>query len=87
MKKFLWIWASLLLIGMMPAHAKQTLTLEDIANGKYRSERMRGITPMADGESYLQMNPERTKIIKYSFKTGEAIETIFDVATARECHF
>ena len=42
---------------------------------------------MADGESYLQMNPERTQIIKYSFKTGEAIETVFDVATARECNF
>ena len=87
MKKILWIWASLLFAWTMPAKAGNALTLEDIANGKYRSERMRGLTPMADGESYLQMNPERTKIIKYSFKTGEAIETVFDVATARECHF
>lgn len=69
------------------AHSDKELTLKDITSGVYRSQTMRGLTPMADGESYLQINPERTKIIKYSFKTGKKIATVFDVATARECKF
>ena len=33
------------------------------------------------------MNGEGTQIIKYSFKTGEKVEVVFDVNTARECDF
>ena len=42
---------------------------------------------MPDGEHYTQMNDEGTQITKYSFKTGEPVEVIFDVAKARECDF
>ena len=34
-----------------------------------------------------RMNGEGTQIIKYSFKTGEKVEVVFDVNTARECDF
>ena len=33
------------------------------------------------------MNADGTQIIKYSFKTGEKVEVIFDVNQARECDF
>jgi dipeptidyl-peptidase-4 len=42
---------------------------------------------MADGEHYTQMNTEGTQIIKYSFRTGQQVEVVFDVAKARECTF
>ena len=38
-------------------------------------------------ENITQMNDDGTQIIKYSFKTGEKVEVIFDVKTARECDF
>ena len=33
------------------------------------------------------MNATGTQVIKYSFKTGEQVEVLFDAATARECKF
>lgn len=67
------------------AQGSKPLNLKEITSGKFRTEGIRGVTPMADGEHYTQMNSEGTQIIKYAFKTGEAVETIFDVTTAREC--
>jgi dipeptidyl-peptidase-4 len=43
--------------------------------------------PMPDGEHYTAMNTDRTKIIKYSYRTGAAVDTLFDVKNARECTF
>lgn len=87
MKRNLILFAAFILALSAIAQSNKELTLKDITSGVYRSQGMRGLTPMADGESYLQMNQEQTKIIKYSFKTGKEIETVFDVTTARECKF
>lgn len=67
------------------ADAQNRLTIEDINNGSYAPKGIRNITPMLDGEHYTQMSADRTKIIKYSFRTGKEVETVFDVNTAREC--
>lgn len=87
MKRNLLLLAMVICTFSVFAQGSKELTLKDITSGEYRSEGMRGLTPMADGETYLQMNQERTKIIKYSFKNGKEIETIFDVTTARDCKF
>ena len=42
---------------------------------------------MPDGEHYTQRNAEGTQIVKYSFRTGEPVEVVFDVTKARECPF
>ena len=69
------------------AQGKQALELKDVTSGSFRTENISGVIPMPDGEHYTQMNPERTQIIKYSFRTGEPVEVLFDVAKARECNF
>lgn len=69
------------------AQNKKPLDLKAVVSGEFRPESIHGIVPMADGEHYTQMNPEGTKITKYSFKTGEAVETLFDVETARDASF
>lgn len=66
------------------AAGKRSLDLKEIVSGKFRPESVRGIVSMADGEHYTQLNPGHTKIIKYSFKTGGEVETVFDAETARE---
>ncbi len=71
------------LLGM--AQGKQPFNLKDITSGTYRAENITGVIPTPDGEYYTQRNAEGTQIIKYSFKTGEQVEVMFDVATAREC--
>lgn len=66
---------------------QKTLELKDVISGQFSPENIQGVTPMPDGEHYAQMNAERTQIIKYSFRTGEKVEVLFDVSLARECDF
>lgn len=69
------------------AQSAKNLDLKEIVNGKFRTETLQGVISMADGEYYTRMNEEGTKIIKYSFRTGQEAAVVFDVATARECNF
>lgn len=70
------------------AQGGKALELQDVISGKFYPENIYGVIPIpGDGEHYSQMNAEGTQIIKYSFKTGKAVEVLFDAATARECPF
>ncbi|NDV58940.1 S9 family peptidase [Bacteroides sp. 519] len=73
--------------GLALSAQGKPLNLKEITSGKFRAEGIRGVTPMADGEHYTQMSSNSTQIIKYSFKTGEAVATLFDVSTARDVDF
>ena len=64
----------------------QQVTLQEVATGAYRTEGIYGIKPMLDGEHYTRISADRKKIVKYSFKTGQEVGTIFDVSTARDCN-
>ncbi|MCD7899834.1 MAG: S9 family peptidase [Bacteroides sp.] len=76
----------LLSLNLFP-QGNKSLNLREIVSGSFQSENIRNVIPMADGEHYTQMNAEGTQIIKYSFKTGEPVQTIFDVSTARDIDF
>jgi len=65
----------------------QQFTVNDIAHATYRAKGIRGVKPCSDGESYTQMSDDSKRIVKYSFRTGKELETVFDVGTARECRF
>lgn len=65
----------------------QHYTLQDILGGKFAA---RGIKPMessADGMHYYQANFENTAVIKFSYATGKAVDTLFNTRKARECTF
>ena len=63
----------------------QQVTLKEVAISAYRTEGIYGIKPMLDGEHYTQISRDGKKIVKYSFKTGKEVGTVFDVETARDC--
>lgn len=69
------------------AQGGKALGLKEINSGKFSPENIYGVVPMPDGEHYTQRNAEGTQIVKYSFRTGEPVEVVFDVAKARECPF
>ena len=70
------------------AQGGKALDLKEIVSGQFTPENIYGVIPIpGDGEHYSQMNAGRTQIIKYSFKTGKAVEVLFDATTARECPF
>ena len=65
----------------------QMFTMNDVANITYRAEGIRGIKPCLDGETYTQMSSDYKRSVKFSFKTGKEVGTVFDVTTARDCNF
>lgn len=75
----------LLAIFVTGIQAQQKVTLRDIAQGTYRTQGISGLKPMLDGEHYTQISSDHKRIVKYSFKTGEEVGTLFDVTTARDC--
>jgi dipeptidyl-peptidase-4 len=65
----------------------QHYTLQDILGGKFAA---RGVKPMessADGMHYYQTDAENTAVIKFSYATGKAVDTLFSTRKARECTF
>jgi dipeptidyl-peptidase-4 len=84
MKKISFLLIAIMTTFMMFA---QTLTLQDIVEGKYRPKGVQSVVSSADGEYYFQANTQKSKIIKYAYKTGLAVDTIFDSEKARDCNF
>lgn len=80
MKKLFVLFYALMCLVSLQA---QKVTLQDVANGTYRAQSIQGLKPMLDGEHYTQISKDHKRIVKYSFKTGKEVATIFDVATAR----
>ena len=78
-KLFVFFYALMCLVTLQA----QKVTLQDVANGTYRAQSIQGLKPMLDGEHYTQISKDHKRIVKYSFKTGKEVATIFDVATAR----
>lgn len=77
------LFAFICLLTLVLGVQAQKVTLQDVANGTYRAQSIHGLKPMLDGEHYTQISPDHKRIVKYSFKTGEEVGTVFDVATAR----
>lgn len=80
--------AALLLccLSFFALHA-QNFTLKDIVAGKFSAGDIRPMESSADGTHYYQMDPANTTVIKFSYATGNAIDTLFDAKKARECTF
>lgn len=77
------LFAFICLLTLVLGVQAQKVTLQDVANSTYRAQSIHGLKPMLDGEHYTQISPDHKRIVKYSFKTGEEVGTVFDVATAR----
>lgn len=75
-------------VNVFAQQGSKRISLADIVNGTFRQETSVGeMRSLPDGEHYTAMNKERTMIIRYSYRTGEPVETLFDVKNARECTF
>jgi len=85
-RKFIFLFFCLCCLAGFAQEGK-ALDLKEINSGKFSPENIYGVVPMPDGEHYTQRNAEGTQIVKYSFRTGEPVEVVFDVTKARECPF
>ena len=80
MKKHILFIVFALFVSITFAQKQETpkMTLEDVwSNYKFYPQSVYGIRSMSDGESYTTQNGN--SIVKYSYETGEVIDTIFNL--------
>ncbi len=65
----------LLMLLPLAAHG---LDLRQITSGQFIPDNIRGVIPAADGESYTRLGDKGKSIVRYSFKTGKVLETLFN---------
>lgn len=69
-------------------NGNKRLNLKEIVDGQFRQVTAIGeMLSMPDGEHYTAMNKEKNMIIKYSYRTGAPVDTLFNTQKARECTF
>lgn len=76
--------ALLVLCGAMPEFAvAQTKSMEymkEFTSGGFAPQVMAELYSMNDGERYTMLSDDGTKVLAYSYKTGQITDVIFDVA-------
>ncbi len=75
---------SILLGGCLSA---QELSLKDITSGRFLPKGVDEMVSSADGEFYYSSDDKNSIIIKYAYKTGTPVDTVFSVKKAHECTF
>ncbi|MEN8116121.1 MAG: DPP IV N-terminal domain-containing protein [Bacteroidota bacterium] len=66
------------------AQSTQKITLEDIfVKGTFKAETISGLRSMNDGEHYTTLE-NNTKVVKHSYKTGQEVEVVFDIAKVED---
>ncbi len=67
------------IVSTQTMSAQKKLQIEDLyKNRTFSVKQVYGISSMKDGVNYTNLDEMRKSIIKYSYKTGEEIETIFN---------
>ncbi|MCH5310030.1 MAG: S9 family peptidase [Prevotella sp.] len=83
MKSRLFLVGISMLALSLQVNAGEKLSLQSITRGEFRSESMREVCPLPDGETYAQISDDGRRIVCYSFRTGKQTGTLFDATTAR----
>ena len=80
---------SLVIMGSVSAqNGSKRVNLKDITDGRFRQTTAVGeMRSLPDGEHYTAMSRDGSMIVKYSYRTGEPVDTLFDTHSARECDF
>ena len=77
---------SLMLLSVCMLSAAN-LDLKTVANYGFYARSLGGVKPLADGEHYAQVNNERNAILRFSFRTGQVVDTLFSINNCRGCEF
>lgn len=79
MKRLVFLVLAAIIAMGATAQNNQRITLEDLfVKGTFRASSVYGLRSMNDGIHYTTME-NGTRIVKYSYQTGEEVETIFDI--------
>lgn len=69
-------------------NGSKRVDLKEITDGQFRQTSSIGeMRSLPDGEHYTAMNKDENMIVKYSYRTGSPVDTLFNIQKARECTF
>ena len=76
---------SLAVFGSVAAQTgSKHVDLKEITDGKFRQVTAIGeMRSLPDGEHYTAMNADKSMIIKYSYRTGNPVDTLFNARKAQ----
>lgn len=75
-------------LGLTAQNGTKPIELKEVLQGRFAARGAGyGMRSLPDGEHYSMMSRGRDAILRYSFATGQLVDTLFSVATARECPF
>lgn len=84
--KFIFLSLSLFFMSINIVGQTPNISLSDINSGKYAAKGIGSWVSSADGKQFYKLNKDRTKIEVFDFKTGNKLESFFDITTARNCN-
>ncbi|MFZ4455388.1 MAG: S9 family peptidase [Bacteroidales bacterium] len=82
---FLVLFFAVSIVGF--AQKNDPTLLKRIVGGEFESKRIVDIRSMIDGEHFIRMSADSTAIVRYAYKTGKMVDTLFSVRKARDCGF
>jgi len=75
-----WVWA----MTLSAQTGNNPLLLNDIVSGKYAAKGVSEMQALPDGEHYALLSFDGKAILKYAYKTGKLVDTLFHVDKVRE---
>ncbi len=69
------------------AQTNDNTWLKQILKGEYNARGVAEQHSMSDGEYYTVRSADSTAILRYEYKSGKLVDTLFSTRTARECGF
>jgi dipeptidyl-peptidase-4 len=85
MKKTVFIFTCLtFIVGLQAQTGNKPLLLKDIVERKYAAVIGGETRSLPDGEHYTVISGDKKAILKYAYKTGQSVDTLFHVDNARE---
>ncbi|MGL5013752.1 MAG: S9 family peptidase [Bacteroidales bacterium] len=75
------------LVAGANSSAQNNPLLKEITTNKYAARTISNLRSMNDGEHYTTMNAEKNMVVKYSYRTGLPVDTIFSTNSAKDCQF
>ena len=68
------------------AQQQREITLPEVTSGAFAARGAgNGFRSLPDGKHYTLISDDYQRIVKYEYATGRAVDTLFDIAKAREC--
>ena len=71
--------------GWAQQQSSDDALLRRIVDGQLRVKSAEPFRPMHSGEFYTRMEQSGTMVLKYSYKTGKVVDTLFNISTVRKC--